>query len=268
LQPLFFHLLSNGAFRPLLPAIIQDLKQCQEQPPTQATAKKAVLLLQLLPPDISAEHRKEIMVPDEKYNLLPLDSVCYNDIGVRASLILSNDVHIAHHAIREDLAARLHIVRLGIKFGALKLGGLRRDMGEKPTTTIRNKLRDYTEHQFLTEFVANADDAQATEFGIFIDEYQNVGEGTLSRRMNKFQTCPSLIIHNNATFTAKDFDGICNTSIGGKRERTDSIGQFGSGALTMFHFSEVSRILVDMSTISDFVLPRSSRLCLGIEWCF
>jgi sacsin len=141
--------------------------------------------------------------------------------------------------------------RLGLKFAALKKPGC--DMGEQPTTTIRNRLREYTEQQLLTEFVVNAVDAGATEFGVLVDELQNTGKETLSHEMDKFQACQSLVIHNNALFTDKDFDGICNTGIGGKQSRTDSIGQFGSGALTMFHFSEVGPIPVDQRDISDFL---------------
>ena len=256
--------LFNCIFRPLTPVITRDLKQYQELSPSDATAEKAILLLKLLPPDISTELRQEIVVPDSENNLLSLDSIYYNDIGDRAqSLICSHNTHIAHPALHEDVARMLHMRFLGLTFSRSK--GLRRRIGEQATTTIRNRLREYTNLQFLTEFVANAADAQATEFGIFIDEYQNLGGRTLSRKMDEFQACPSLIIYNNATFTEKDFDGICNSGIGGKRERADSIGQFGSGALTMFHFSEVSLLVVGVITVSNLASPRWSQLCQGTE---
>jgi hypothetical protein len=224
--------------------IIRDLKVYQAQPTTNATAENAILLLKLLPPDVSKEHRQEILVPDSKNNLLSLDNVYYNDIRENTCLIPrgSEDVHIAHPALHEDLATMLHMKFLGLKFGASKRPG--RNMGERLTTTIRNKLKDYKKLQLLTEFVANAADAGAKEFGILIDEYKNSGAKIISRKMDRFQACPSLIIHNDATFKEEDFDGICNTGIGGKQERTDSIGQFGSGALTMFHFSEASCVFV------------------------
>lgn len=220
--------------------VIQDLQAYGKQSASSITARSAILLLKLLPPDISEEQRRHILVPDLNNALLPLDEVYYNDIGHRDCLIPTNtDLHIVHSTVSETLASKLRIQFLGLKFAEVK--GPCRDMGEHPITTIRNKLRDYTEQQFLTEFVANAADAGATEFGILIDQYQDSGENTLSRAMEKFQKCPSLVIHNNAIFTDKDFDqGICETGRGGKRERTDTIGQFGSGALTMFHFSEVS----------------------------
>lgn len=224
--------------RPELGAIIQDLELMQQQPATGTSSENAILLLSLLLPlAINDEARAKILVPDQNHHLLPVDTVYYNDVN-DADFI---DVHIAHPAITRDLADKLGMGFLGLKFAGLQNPG--RDMGEDPTTTIRNRLREYTDKQFLTEFVANAADAGATEFSIFLDEHQSSGGGVLPG-LGEFQACPSLVIHNDTTFTDKDFDGICDTGIGGKRDRTDSIGQFGSGALTMFHFSEVGCVFL------------------------
>jgi hypothetical protein len=57
--------------------------------------------------------------------------------------------------------------------------------------------------------------------------------------MQKFSSCPSLVVYNNEKFSDQDFKGICQTSVGGKEGRSNTIGQFGLGALTMFHFTEV-----------------------------
>jgi hypothetical protein len=204
-------------------------------------AENAILLLKLLPPGFGEEHRREILVPDSGNQLRTLDSVYFNDIGERACLIPSKEVYITHPALPKDLAEILHIEHLGLKFSTLRRPG--RDIGVQLRTTIRNKLKDYTKLQFLTEFFANAVDAGANEFGILIDEYQNSGKRILFR-MDKFQACPSLIIYNDAVFKETDLDGICNIGMGSKQERTDSIGQFGSGALTMYHFSEASYFLI------------------------
>jgi sacsin len=58
--------------------------------------------------------------------------------------------------------------------------------------------------------------------------------------MRELQLCPALIIHNNSTFSDRDFKGILRVGTGGKRGRMDTIGQFGLGSLVMFHFTEVS----------------------------
>lgn len=58
--------------------------------------------------------------------------------------------------------------------------------------------------------------------------------------MQSLVEAPTLVIYNNSVFTDVDFRGICETSVGGKRDLTGTIGQFGLGAATMFYFTEVS----------------------------
>jgi len=104
------------------------------------------------------------------------------------------------------------------------------DMGTQLVTSIRNTLKQYTEQQMLSEFFANAADAGATRFGIMLDEKQGLPvERLLTTAMRPFQACPSLMVYNNGVFTAKDFEGICRTGIGGKEGKSDTIGQFGLG---------------------------------------
>jgi hypothetical protein len=221
--------------------IIEDLKILEQQTPTTTNSENAIHLLKMLPAIISEEERAQILVPDRTDQLRPLNTVCYNDIGTKAAHITEDNIYITHPLLHEDLARQLSLNYLGLKFALV--GRQSRDMGEDPKTTIRNRLTEYTEQQFFTEFIANASDAGATRFGILIDEYQESGKDLLSSNMQKFQACPSLVIYNDALFSDKDFDGICNIGIGGKAGRTDSIGQFGSGALTMFHFTEVCPLL-------------------------
>ncbi len=194
------------------------------------------MLLKALPPNLTEEERAEILVPDTYCNLRPSKDVFFNDIGDRACLE-AGDVILAHPRLDEHIAKRLHMSRLGLKFLHLKNPGL--DMGEKLTTTIRNVLKQYTEQQTLTEFLANASDAGASNFKILVDDCQAPVDHLLSPSMAPFQRCPALIIFNDSVFTQKDFDGICRTGVGGKEGKTNTIGQFGLGALSMFHFTEV-----------------------------
>ncbi|KAF5378086.1 hypothetical protein D9615_007575 [Tricholomella constricta] len=229
---------------PSTTAILKQLSilQATEAPSTKV-AEKALRFLRLLPKNLTEEERHQILVPDVKFTLRPLPSVFYNDLAERACLVaLSDGDHLAYSRIDEDLAKFLGMERLGLKFVDLK-PSLGVDMGEELTTTIRNKLRSYTPRQILTEFLANAADAGATKFGILLDETQAPTQGILAREMGTFQTLSSLVIHNNAVFTDADFDGICQTGIGGKAGRTDSIGQFGFGALTMFHLTDLAMIV-------------------------
>jgi hypothetical protein len=223
-------------------AILIQLNAMQKRRSNDATAQKALHLLRLLPEDLCDEDRKRILVPDVTFTLRPLPDVCYNDVGKYGHLLSLEGVYVAHPAVDENLAKGLGMRRLGLQLPDCQPPDHDDDMGEQLMTTIRNKLREYTERQIFTEFFANAADAGATKFGILVDKQPGPKERLLSKDMAIFQTCPALIIHNDATFSEADFRGIIKTGIGGKEARSDTIGQFGFGALTMFHFTEVSLI--------------------------
>lgn len=197
---------------------------------------QALLILKALPVNLTEEERSKIFVPDVSGQLRPASEVYFNDLGDRA-FIEAGDLILAHPQLNEQIAKRLHMSRLGLKFLHLKKPAV--DMGEKLTTTIRNVLKQYTEQQTLSEFFANASDAGATEFKILVDDRHAPFERLLSPIMAPFQRCSSLIVYNNSMFTQADFEGICKTGVGGKEGETSTIGQFGLGALSMFHFTEV-----------------------------
>lgn len=231
-----------------------------DSPLDAESVKVAVNLLSLLPSTMSDEEHAALLIPDEQCILRPHSEVYFNDIAERASLIPAENHFIAHGLVDDTLARKLKLARLGLRFVDLKIPGV--DMGEKPLTTVRNALKQYTEQQFVTEFVANACDANATKLTFLINEFcSNSSDNTrlLSPTMQKFFDCPSLLIYNNAKFSDEDFTGICRTSIGGKEGKSDTIGQFGLGALTMFHITEVRRLfLFRTSWIMHLIATSSS----------
>jgi sacsin len=196
-------------------------------------------------------------------NILRLFSEIYfNDIGERANLIPSESNFVAHGLIDEALTRKLNLRRLGLKYVDLQIQGV--DMGEKPVTTVRKNLRQYTEQQFITEFLANAADADATEFTLLVNEVSLKPEESiqaLSPVMSEFCVAPSLVVHNSSVFSDADFVGICRTSVGTKEGERGKIGQFGLGALTMFHFAEVRlHFYVRQITYSSLISVSSHRL--------
>lgn len=209
------------------------------------SVKVAVNLLAILPSTISDEERAALLIPDIQCILRPFSETYFNDIAERASLIPTENHIIAHDLVDDSLARKLNLARLGLKFVDVNIPGV--DMGEKPLTTVRNTLRQYTEQQFITEFVANACDAHATKLTLLLNEFCSSSTENLrllSPAMQKFSSCPSLVVYNNTKFSDQDFKGICQTGIGGKEGRSSSIGQFGLGALTMFHITEVCPLFV------------------------
>lgn len=197
-------------------------------------------LIQLLTwlPQLAPEERNLLFIPDVNGALRPFAYLCYNDVGPRASLIDIGVNSLVHPDISPGLANDLGLRRLGL-MSLQSQSDEDLDMGEDLMTTIRNRLREYTDSQMLLEFLANASDARAAEFNVLLDQQTAPMRTLLSPRCAEFQRVPALVMHNNSVFTDNDFRGILRTGKGGKSGRKDTIGQFGLGALTMFHITEV-----------------------------
>lgn len=207
--------------------------------------------------NLSDDDLGKIIVPDTTGDLRPIDRVRYNDVGDRGYLVEEGTFSILHRNIDRELATKLKVRFLGLE--SLVLQNLAvNDMEEKLATRIQNVLKQYTELQTLPEFLANASDAGGTEFKILVDEKEAPSSQLLSPSLSIFQTCPSLIMFNNGTFTQKDFEGMCNIGVGGKKGSSRSIGQFGLGALSMFHFTEVSLIIESPA--------RLVNICIYTRW--
>ena len=184
------------------------------------------------------EERASLLIPIDSGDLVPLPTgVCYQGGGINFD---GGRMNTAHHLISEKLAEKI-----GIKPTLLDDAEGSIDLGGKPITIICNTLRQYEPTQFFTEFIANASDAGAKRFSILIDDQEGPGEHLLSKGLAVFQTA-SLVVHNDGIFSPKDFRGILQTGIGGKRGRTSVIGHFGLGALSMFHFTEVRSSVADI----------------------
>lgn len=106
---------------------------------------------------------------------------------------------------------------------------------------FNNILRSYPKEQAMKEIIANAIDAGANQVKFLLKQQwkKPSGDNLLSDEIASLYDGPSLIIHNDALFTESDFKGIRRLGTGGKRENRGSIGKFGLGFTTLFHFSEV-----------------------------
>jgi hypothetical protein len=192
---------------------------------------------------MSDEERTRLLVPDTNCHLRPIACVYYNDLGPRACFVsLPDAVSVAHQSLPPELAKGLRMPFIG-HLGLESLVIDQHDMGEALTSRIRSVLVQYTVEQAFTEFLANAADAKATAFGILLDDQPFAASHLLSPEFADIQSRPSLIVYNNSVFDDKDFDGIRNVGVGGKVGKSNAIGQFGLGALSMYHFTEVKLCL-------------------------
>ena len=209
----------------------------------QRVSAASAILQELSLRKLGPEALAELVCPDKHGVLRPRADIFYNDFGPRLTKIgVPTNSWPAHESISEHMAKTL-----GLGFlSDLRLKSINdedddddEDIGEKLTTRINGVLRGYSEERAFLEFLANAIDAGASDFQVFLDEIDHSTTSPLiSPNMSQLQG-PALLLYNNAIFTDADFKGIRRVGLGGKQDSSDSIGQFGLGALSMFHFTEV-----------------------------
>lgn len=230
--------------RPDNAVIINDLEILAASEVTEQSVSNAhSLLVSISSVQLTDVERTKIFVPTECMKFFPLEKTYFNDLGDRSCLVELDQNHaLCHPLIDRNLAGRLRMIFLGVS-DIQPLDQDQEEIGEKFTTKIRNTLLKYTIAQTFGEFLSNAVDAGAMSFGILVDELNDSGcSKTLSPAMRDLQNTGALVFFNDAIFQEKDFKGIHNVGDGGKLDSKTSIGQFGLGALSMYHFTEVTKI--------------------------
>jgi hypothetical protein len=208
-----------------------------------ACVSDAIALLRSLDPlQLPTSEQSRLLAPDADGHLRPVSQLFYDNLGARRHLFIPPDnQYKVHPKLDQELAAAIGVPFLSsLTLKRLDLGqneGMHEDVG----TRISNTLLQYTIEQAFNELLANACDAGATNFGMLLDERSHSQENLLSENMVELQG-PGLIVHNDATFSSDDFVGIRRVGIGGKRSMPNTIGRFGLGSLSLFHFADVSRV--------------------------
>ncbi|KFZ14806.1 hypothetical protein V501_03059, partial [Pseudogymnoascus sp. VKM F-4519 (FW-2642)] len=117
------------------------------------------------------------------------------------------------------------------------------DQKEQVTTGITNTLDAYPVTSTFREYLANADDTKgASVISWLLDERYHPNKKLLTPELKRFQG-PSFLVYNDGVFSEDDFNGFKNVGEGSKRQNAASIGQFGRGSQTMYHWTDVPMIL-------------------------
>ncbi|KAJ7685605.1 hypothetical protein DFH06DRAFT_1075137 [Mycena polygramma] len=228
--------------KPTLDTILEELKSLAKLRPEREIASQGVDLLTeiggvLLHP---TDEHPELLVPGTDYVFRPIEQVYFEDTRTDFQ---DTTRHPVHHSISPALARDLQISFLS----SLELGDEDDDsdlqMGEDFTQRIRGVLKDYDVQYALNEFLANAVDAKATEFAVILDERVFESGKVLTAGLADLQQRPSLLLFNNGVFKAEDFRGLRTVGQGGKGLNPDSIGRYGLGALSLFHFTDVVQLI-------------------------
>ena len=223
--------------RPAFETLVDELRKCDSE-------IRVISARQILE-EIALHHldfdRTLVMVPDIRGRLRPIDSVYYPDMNLIDLTGEMSQKWPIHSNISWSLAERLVIPRAS----SLTLGEDDDDdeqMSEDLVGRIRGFLREYDAQYAMNEFLANADDAEATEFTILFasgDLHDQRKRRLISPAFESIQGSPSLVLYNNATLSEEDFKGLRRVGRGGKTENSETHGRHGLGALSFYYFTDV-----------------------------
>jgi len=193
------------------------------------------------------------VVPDIFRRQWPIDNVYYPDMNLIDLAGEMSQKSPIHKSISRSLAELLGIPLAS----SLTLGEDDDDdeqMSEDLVGRIRGFLREYDAQYAINEFLANADDAGATEFTILFDlgdPHDQRKRGLIAPAFESIRGSPSLILYNNATLSEKDFRGLRHVGRGGKTENSETHGRHGLGALSFYYFTDV-RFFVTCPACPEF----------------
>ncbi|KAJ6531646.1 hypothetical protein DFH09DRAFT_1183014 [Mycena vulgaris] len=195
-------------------------------------------------PDPTHADYSRIMVPGKDGILHPIAQVYFVDTVTDFSPDV--DFRATDSRMSESLARALKIQFLS----SMELGNEDDEdedddlqMGEDFTKRVKSVLQEYDVEYALNEYLANAVDAKATEFSVILDERTFESSKVIGPKFTDLQQRPSLFLFNNAVFTPADFHGLRTVGFGGKISDPDSIGRYGLGALSLFHFTDVVHLV-------------------------
>ena len=201
------------------------------------------------------EHYYErIVVPidggDTKNKLVlkPANQVAYLDKDLqwlkRDKIALSNIVEnyfLVNPAITTDMACTLQLKSLNKMIAYNEEFYFEQAGQSEPLTTRINRiLKDYKDTSVLPELLQNADDAGATEVGVYYDS-RNHDKSNLFFPGMANSYGPALLFYNNVEFSKEDFTNI--TKISGETKGEKLIGKFGIGFCSVYHITDVPSFL-------------------------
>ncbi|MCJ1388929.1 hypothetical protein MMC18_001780 [Xylographa bjoerkii] len=186
-----------------------------------------------------------LKIPSDKSILIRVTEIAFNDLG---PCDLPDNISLTHPGISREITDRLHIEPLSERvlkgdLGIPDFDEEEFDQREEVTDGIRDTLERYPKESTFHEYLANADDCgSASEVNWLLDETAYPARNLITRELARHQG-PSLLVHNDGVFREKDFEGLKHVGRGSKRDDATTIGKFGRGSQTMYHWTDVPMIL-------------------------
>ncbi|KAI9684824.1 MAG: hypothetical protein M1829_000199 [Trizodia sp. TS-e1964] len=251
------------AFTPLVDKVKRD------------TALKIARILTLYPgPKI-----QNMKILNEHLAFSNAADLVYNDLGIA----VKGNFISAHPGLSRETTDLLGIEHLSERVRKTDLGisdedDEEFDQREDIADGIRDTLDRYPIRNTFQEYMANADDCEATEVNWLLDEKTYASNLLLTPELEPAQG-PSLLVHNDSgtspllmdalllicsiVFTESDFEGLKQVGRGSKRDDPTTIGKFGRGSQTMYHWTDTPKILSGKFLVildpQQMKLPKSYR---------
>ena len=170
----------------------------------------------------SEAYSPDMLVLTEDSRLRKLSDVVYNNMADSSELQEYSANHVfSSSRISKEVASKLHIQMFSEKIWS----GCNDDFFQNweqeisVVESISKILNDYGPENIFTEYLQNADDAnaRATQFAITLDHKFYSCEGILNEKMAVGQG-PALLIWNDAEFSPAEFNGLRKMAMGSKRK--------------------------------------------------
>jgi sacsin len=185
---------------------IEDLlriqKEFQGKAPLGETDTSVAIEIIKLAATFDRDQLSNLMIVTTTRSLCAIEEATYDDLGPLS--LVQGAVNYAHSDIPHGTISKLCIEPLSerVKKGQLGLADVNDedefDQREEVATGIADTLDRYPVEATFKEYLANADDARATEVNWLLDRRQHPQLSLLTPELAKYQG-PALLVHNDGS---------------------------------------------------------------------
>ena len=187
----------------------------------------------------------DVLIPTSHNTLVCAADCTYDDRSWNKKVQKSKYTFV-HEDVAPALAKHFKVLPLSRRVAPsqnLKIKYTKTGQKEPVTRRIKRIVEDYsTTSDIFKELLQNADDAQATQVKFLIDWRQHPTASLFTEELACWQG-PALIAYNNAVFSDKDLEHICELAGETKMKDPLKTGRFGVGFCVTYRLTDVPSFL-------------------------
>ncbi|CAG8555991.1 6851_t:CDS:2 [Racocetra persica] len=167
------------------------------------TQKSIIDMIEYLSHTETEDRLKELLIPNMNKKMVPCKGLFYDDMDTRVKDSDKDFNVMAHPAISRDIAKKLRLRNFSEEFLKGRIDFVKQN--DNVTATFLKTILEKFDHEEIVfqEFLKNADDANATQFCIILDECKYSDKLLLREDMKCWQG-PAIWIYNNSKFSIKE----------------------------------------------------------------